>query len=258
MKVDKVINKSAGILNIFYTAGYPHLNSTVEIARYLDKTGVELVEIGMPYSDPLADGKIIQHSSEVALENGMNLEIMFKQVSEISATTRLTIILMGYLNQVMTFGVEKFLNNCQATGVSGLIIPDLPLDIYQAEYKALFQRYQVDISFLITPRTSDERIKLADSLSSGFLYLVSDNSLTGGASDKFSQAQMAYFTRVNKMRLSSPKLIGFGIKTANQYKQTKKLANGAIIGSYFIEMLTNADQINQESISAFVSSIVND
>lgn len=246
-----------GVLNIFYTAGYPEIDSTAEIARALDHAGVKLIEVGMPYSDPLADGKTIQDSSQVALKNGMNLDIMFDQVQEISETTELTIILMGYLNQLMTVGVEEFLKRCQRSGVHGLIIPDLPMDIYEDEYQELFEHYNMAISFLITPRTSEERIREADRLSTGFLYMVADNSITGGESGVFNAQQIAYFKRIQGMKLNTKVLIGFGIKSREQYELTRNYANGAIIGSEFIRQLpTNGSDLNSR-VSYFAREILN-
>jgi tryptophan synthase alpha chain len=252
-----LLKNAAGVLNIFYTAGYPRLESTVQVAKFLNQAGIKLIEIGMPYSDPLADGETIQHSSEIALRNGMNMDVMFTQVKEISATTDLSVILMGYFNQILTIGVEQFLATCRATGVKGLIIPDLPMEIYEHEYKDLFEEYDIAIAFLITPATSLARIQMADRLSSGFLYLVADNSITGSASGMFSPAQIAYFERIKELKLSSPVLIGFGIKTATQYKLTKKYANGAIIGSEFIRKLSATDAVSEEAINSFIKSIVN-
>ena len=257
MKIrELLLDNKEGLLNIFYTAGYPQLESTGQIAGFLDRAGVKMIEIGLPYSDPLADGETIQHSSEIALRNGMNLDIMFAQVKEISSNTNLTINLMGYFNQLMTMGVERFLKASKDAGVQGLIIPDLPMEIYAAEYQDLFEEHEIAISFLITPRTSLERIKLADQLSSGFLYLVADNSITGSNSGSFSSAQIAYFERISGYNLSSPILIGFGIKTANQYELTNKYANGAIIGSEFIRKLSTTEMVSEASVNRFISSII--
>jgi tryptophan synthase alpha chain len=248
--------ETRGTLNIFFTAGYPQLDSTVQVARLLDQAGIKMIEIGMPFSDPLADGETIQGSSAAALTNGMNIDLMFTQIEEISSSTNVAINLMGYFNQLLSVGVELFLEKCQAAGVRGLIIPDLPLEIYELEYQSLFAEYKIAISFLITPRTNFSRVKLADRLSTGFLYLVSDNSITGVASGIFSEEQIAYFKRIRSYRLKSPQLIGFGIKTSGQYELTKKYAHGAIIGSEFIRMLSTTQEVNQESIERFVSSIV--
>lgn len=259
MKINQLFEKNKdGLLNIFYTAGYPEIDSTVKIAQFLANSGVKLIEIGMPFSDPLADGPTIQHSSEVALKNGLNMDVLFKQVEEISRTTDLTVILMGYFNQLMTVGVENFLSKCKNAGVRGLIIPDLPLEIYEMEYQQLFNQYEIDISFLITPRTRNKRIILADKLSSGFLYLVADNSITGASSGTFSEEQVAYFKRISQMNLSSPLLIGFGIKSRNQYKISQKHANGAIIGSEFIRQLSSIRKIDQNTITRFIDSVLQD
>lgn len=256
-KIDRLFEQNPeGVLNIFYTAGFPELRSTAEIAVSLDKAGVKLIEIGMPYSDPLADGTTIQDSSQVALNNGMNLDVMFDQVKEISDKTDLVIILMGYLNQLMTVGVEDFLRKCKASGVDGLIIPDLPMDIYESDYKDLFDQYDIAISFLISPRTSENRIREADSLSTGFLYMVADNSITGGDSDRFSELQLDYFERIKNMNLETKVLIGFGIKTKNQFETTKEYANGAIIGSEFIRQLPDGAGDINESISRFIKIIL--
>ncbi len=246
-------SKKEGILNIFFTAGYPHLDSTLAIARQLAAAGVELVEIGMPYSDPLADGATIQQSSEQALRNGMNLAILFEQVKQIKEETGLRIVLMGYLNQMLRMGEERFLQNCRDSGVDGLIIPDLPMEVYQSQYQELFGRYQQAISFLITPRTSVERIRLADRLSSGFVYLVADNSITGKITDDFSPRQEAYFKRIRDMQLTSPVLIGFGIRTARHFRAACRFAQGAIVGSEFIRQLSGG--VDDEKIRRFVKNI---
>ncbi len=245
-----------GILNIFFTAGYPQLNSTMAIARHLAAAGVELVEIGMPYSDPLADGATIQHSSEQALRNGMNLSILFEQVRQIKEETGLRIVLMGYLNQLLRMGEERFLHKCRNSGVDGLIIPDLPMEIYESQYSELFARYQQAISFLITPRTPAQRIRLADRLSSGFVYLVADNSITGRVTEGFTPQQEAYFKRIRDMQLTSPVLIGFGIRTARQFRAACRYAQGTIVGSEFIRQLSGG--VNDESIRRFVEKIRQD
>lgn len=258
-KIDKLfVANPEGLLNIFFTAGYPKLNSTVEVAQLLNKTGVKLIEIGMPYSDPLADGATIQDSSQIALENGMNLDIMFKQIKEISNTTDLTIVLMGYLNQMMSVGISEFLAQCKSSGVAGLIIPDLPMDIYDEDYKSLFEEYGLAISFLISPRTAETRIREADRLSTGFLYMVADNSITGGESTSFNDLQLDYFDRIKSMNLESKVMIGFGIKTGEQYRLTKKYANGAIIGSEFIRQLNKEGVSLEQSVTKYIRSVLND
>jgi tryptophan synthase alpha chain len=246
-----------GVLNIFFTAGYPSLESTVEIAQTLNRAGVKLVEIGMPYSDPLADGTTIQDSSQRALENGMNLDIMLKQVKEIAETTDLVIVLMGYLNQLMTVGIENFLIQCRNSGVDGLIIPDLPMDIYENEYQSLFEKHEIAISFLISPRTSESRIWDAARLSTGFLYMVADNSITGGKVGDFSQLQLDYFNRIKALNLPAKVLIGFGISTGKQYEITREYANGAIIGSEFIRQLPKDGGDLEKPITDFVNGVFN-
>jgi len=256
-KIDKLFNQAnENLLNIFYTAGYPKLDSTVEIAQALAESGVKIIEIGMPYSDPLADGKTIQHSSETALKNGMNLDILFEQISTISKTTELTIILMGYLNQMMAIGEEKFLEQCQHSGVDGLIVPDLPMELYENEYQSLFQKHNISISFLVSPRTSAARIVEADRLSSGFIYIVADNSITGKEQGEFNQSQLAYFERIASMKLNTPVMIGFGIKSKNQFTQAGNYANGAIIGSEFIRQLPKDGTDLNSIVKTFVSKFL--
>ncbi len=256
MKIRELFeDNKEGLLSIFFTAGYPELDSTELIAEYLDNAGVKMVEIGMPFSDPLADGPTIQKSSEVALKNGMNIHIMFDQLERISRATDLTIILMGYFNQLLAIGVEDFLKNCQASGVAGLIIPDLPMDIYESTYMDLFKKYNMAISFLITPGTSRERILMADRLSTGFLYLVADNSTTGNTSGAISDSQIAYFRKIKELNLSTPKLIGFGIKSAEQIEFVKKFADGVIVGSEFIRQISASEYISQNRISNFINNL---
>lgn len=247
--------KNRELLNIFFTAGYPTLNSTIEIGKALDKSGVHLVEIGMPYSDPLADGSTVQDSSQVALANGMNLDILFTQLKELAATTNLTIILMGYLNQLMTYGIENFMRKAKENGVSGLIIPDLPMDIYEKHYKDVFERHAMAISFLISPRTSEERIRMADRLSTGFIYMVSDNSITGKSEEDFSPMQQEYFKRISGMNLKTPQMVGFGIRNKRQLKKVFSFTTGAIIGSEFIRQLAVSEENLQDRIHKFVDSL---
>lgn len=245
--------KQQGILNIYTTAGYPQLDSTVEVVLELEKSGADLIELGMPYSDPLADGETIQGSSSVALKNGINLELIFEQVKSIRATSEVPIILMGYFNQMLQYGSEKFLNTCQTTGVDGLIIPDLPMDIYEHEYKSLFERYKLGISFLVTPQTSKERILKADTLSSAFLYVVSQSSITGSSAD-ISTEQVKYFDALEALNLSSPRLIGFGIHDKKTFETACLHGHGAIVGSAFIRALKKEGKL-PEIISNFVSSL---
>ena len=246
-------NRKGNILNVFFTAGYPELSSTTEIAILLAENKVDMIEIGMPYSDPLADGTTIQNSSSIALRNGMNIDVLFNQVREIRQKTTIPIILMGYLNQVIKYGSEKFLSTCKEIGVNGLIIPDLPMDVFVDEYQHLFEHYGQSVSFLVTPRTSDDRIKLADQLSTGFVYVVADNSITGSSSGATSSDQKKYFKKIKDLQLTTPTLIGFGITNHEQFAMAGRFANGAIIGSEFIRQIANG--VSNSEISTFVKKI---
>lgn len=241
------------LLNIFFTAGYPGLNDTVPILQALQSAGADMVEIGMPYSDPLADGPTIQHSSEVAIRNGMNLSLLFEQVREARKTVQLPLIFMGYLNQMMQYGTEKFLAEAAKAGVDAMIIPDLPMEIYEKEYQALFQQYGIRASFLISPRTSEARIHKAAELSDGFVYMVADSSTTGAKSG-ISAQQIKYFERIQAMNLKSPRLIGFGISSHESFARACAHAEGAIIGSAFIKTIGNTQDLNS-GIHQFIQSI---
>ncbi|MGB0896247.1 MAG: tryptophan synthase subunit alpha [Flavobacteriaceae bacterium] len=247
-RLDQLFSSKKNILNIYTTAGYPKLNDTVEIVNELAASGVDMVEIGMPFSDPLADGPTIQHSSEVAIQNGITLDIIFDQIKEIRTTTNIPIMLMGYLNQVEKYGTEQFLSKAKAVGVDGLILPDLPLDIYLKDYKNLVEANQLKMSFLITPQTSEERIKLIAQESSAFLYVVSSYAITG-SKNSIDSHQIDYFNRINNLDIKVPKLIGFGISNAKTFETACRYADGAIIGSAFIKMITTAKNIPQEVMS---------
>ena len=245
--------KNKNILNVYFTAGHPKLQDTAEIAAALDKNGVDLIELGMPYSDPLADGLTIQQSSMKALKNGMTLDLLFDQVQKIRSQQDTPIILMGYLNQVIQYGQKKFLDRCEEIGIDGLILPDLPMDIYVQEFQKDLEDRDIVISFLITPQTSDDRIKKADELSTGFVYVVSQSSITGKTGD-ISDAQQKYFDRINAMNLSSPSLIGFGIHDKKTYNVACTNSNGAIIGSAFIRALEGDESI-EDKVGQFIQSI---
>jgi tryptophan synthase alpha chain len=234
--------KDKEILSIYFTAGYPDLNDTETIISELEKHGADLIEVGMPFSDPVADGVVIQQSSEIALDNGMTIHLLFEQLKEIRKHVSVPLILMGYLNPVMQFGIENFCKRCSEIGIDGTIIPDLPLEVYETEYKTIFEAYSVSNIFLITPQTSDERIRKIDGLSSGFIYMVSSSSTTG-AKDAVDQEQLAYFERVSKMELRSKRLIGFGISDKHTFQRACSYANGAIIGSAFITAITGEGRI---------------
>ncbi len=254
-RIIKLFNyKPENILNIYFTAGYPGLNDTDRIILALEKAGVDLIEVGMPYSDPLADGPTIQQSGQVALKNGMTLPLLFEQLHEVRQQTDIPLVLMGYFNQVMQYGEAKFLEDCQACGIDGLILPDLPIYEYENYYQKQFEDAGLNISFLITPQTSDERIKKVDELSNGFIYMVSNASITG-AKNSISSQQIEYFKRINAMELRNPRLIGFGISNHETFSTACAYANGAIIGSAFIRTLKNAGENLEKEIKNFVEMI---
>lgn len=236
--------KKEKVLNIYCTAGYPHLNSTRKIMKALKDNGADLIELGMPYSDPLADGPVIQHSSTIALANGMTLQKLFAQLSDMrSAKAELGIgdipvLLMGYMNPVLQYGFEKFCRDAAAVGVDGLILPDLPEYEFETEYGQIINRYGLDFTFLVTPETSEERIKKLDKLSSGFLYAVSSSSTTGSNKDMSDVRQ--YLLRLKKLQLKNPVLVGFGIRDRQTFEEACEQANGAIIGTAFIKALENS------------------
>lgn len=241
------------LLNIYITAGYPKLDSLLEIVPALEQAGADLVEIGMPYSDPLADGPTIQESGSQALANGMELDILFAQIAELRKQVNLPIILMGYFNQVMQYGETQFFERCQEVGVDGLILPDLPLDVYESTYRKQLESLGLSISFLITPQTSEDRIQRVDALSSGFVYAVSSASVTG-KKGAFSSDQLHYFSRIQAMDLQNEVLIGFGIYNEETFNTVCEYARGGIIGSAFIRAMTKASSLEQAT-HRFVTSI---
>jgi tryptophan synthase alpha chain len=242
-------------LNVYFTAGYPTLDSIPTIIASLENAGVDLIELGMPYSDPLADGVTIQNSSKIALENGLNLKILFQQIEQSRKSSTVPIIMMGYFNQLLQYGVEAFLKLASDKGIDGMIIPDLPMDIYERDYKSMFEKYNLSISFLISPMTSEERIRQADRLSSAFIYVVSQSSITGKKGD-ISEAQKAYFNRIDSMQLQSPRLIGFGIHDHKSFDTACAYSQGAIVGSAYIRALTDTTDI-EATTQSFVQTIKN-
>ena len=247
-------NKKKDLLNVYFTAGYPALEDTVNIIRSLSENGVDVIEVGMPYSDPMADGPTIQQSGMKALENGMSVAVLFSQIKKVRDQVETPLVLMGYFNQVMQFGEEAFLKRCQVVGVDGLILPDLPLSVYEKEYQDLFLKYDLAPIFLITPQTSEERIRKIDQLSRGFIYVVSSAAITGN-SKEISPKQLAYFDRIEKMNLRLPRMIGFGISDHQSFSTACQFANGAIIGSAFIRALQNGKENIDETIKTFVKGI---
>ena len=236
-RIIKKLQEPQQLLSIYFTAGYPQLNDTVTIIKALEANGVDMIEIGLPFSDPLADGPTIQDSSTAALKNGMNSELLFQQLANIRASVKIPLIIMGYFNPILQFGVEEFCKKCQEVGIDGLIIPDLPADVYNEQYRLIFETYGLINIFLITPQTSEERIRFIDSISNGFIYMVSSASVTGSQSG-FGAEQEAYFKRIHAMQLKNPQIVGFGIKDRETFSQATRYAKGAIIGSAFIKMLT--------------------
>ena len=252
-RIDKTLKEKDNILSIYFTAGYPHLKSTTEIIKNLVSAGTDMIEIGLPFSDPLADGETIQMSSKIALDNGMSTKILFDQLKGIRNHVNIPLIIMGYFNPIFQFGVEEFCKKCNEIGIDGLIIPDLPIDIYLTKYKPIFEKNQLQNIFLITPQTSDERIEYIDKNSAGFIYVVSSSSITG-STNKFNENSLNYFRRLEKMRLSTPKIIGFGISNNENFSIASKYSKGCIVGSAFIKYLQN-NGIN--SIKMFVDEIKN-
>ncbi len=229
----RLANKPNNILSIFFTAGYPAPNGTRQTVLELAAAGADLVEVGIPFSDPLADGPTIQASSHAALENGMSLEKLFAQLEGIRSETEMPLVLMGYLNPVLQFGIEQFCEKCAEVGVDGVILPDLPLAFFQKNYVPLFAQHDLCPIFLVTPQTSDERIRELDAASRGFLYAVSTASTTGGAGG-FNASQVAYFQRIAKLKLNNPVLVGFGISDKSAFDTVCQYLNGGVVGSAFI------------------------
>ena len=250
-RINQKLQENKKILSIYFSAGYPNLNDTVQIIQDLEKNGVDMIEIGLPFSDPLADGPTIQASSTQALHNGMTTQVLFDQLKDIRKTVNIPLVIMGYFNPMLQYGVEKFCATCAEIGIDGLIIPDLPVDVYADEYKAIFEKYGLKNIFLITPQTSDERIHFIDSVSDGFIYMVSSASVTGSSAG-FGNTQEAYFQRIAQMNLKNPQVIGFGINNAETFQQATQFAKGAIIGRAFITYLKENGTAN---IKAFVESI---
>jgi len=235
-RINQKLAENQKILSLYFTAGYPKLNDTVSILQELKKSGVDLVEIGLPFSDPLADGPTIQESSTKAIANGMTTKLLFEQLKNIRETVKIPLIIMGYFNPMLQFGIENFCQKCAEVGIDGLIIPDLPLAIYEENYKELFEKYNLKNIFLITPQTSEERILKIDSLSDSFIYMVSSASVTGGQSG-FGERERDYFSRISSLELKNPQIIGFGIKDKETFLQATEFQKGAIIGSAFVKFL---------------------
>lgn len=239
-------------LNIYFTAGIPQLEDTADIIKLIQDSGADIIEIGMPYSDPVADGPVIQKAHELALKNGMTIEKLFSQLKSIKNELKIPVILMGYINLVLSFGFEKFCRECSESGVSGLIIPDLPPIEFEKNYQSITNKYNLNFTFLITPETSDERILYLDSLSSGFLYAVSSSSTTGNQNADLKNE--GYFSRIASLGLKNPVMIGFGIKTKQDFETVTQKAAGGIIGTAFVDILFHHRDWNNKAID-FIHSI---
>ena len=238
-RINQKLQEDKKLLSIYFSAGYPNLNDTVQIIQDLEKSGVDMIEIGLPFSDPLADGPTIQESSTIALQNGMTTKLLFEQLSNIRKSVKIPLIIMGYFNPMLQYGVEAFCKKCQEIGIDGIIMPDLPVDIYDEQYRETFEKHGLINVFLITPQTSENRIRYIDSVSNGFVYMVSSASVTGGNSNEFGDNQQNYFKRIKDMNLKNPQIVGFGISNKSTFEQATKFAKGAIIGSAFIKFLKN-------------------
>jgi tryptophan synthase alpha chain len=245
--------KKNNVLNVYCTAGYPKLESTVEVMQSLQQNGADLIELGMPYSDPLADGPVIQASGNIALHNGMSIKKLFEQLTGFKKNITVPVILMGYMNPVLQYGFEKFCKEAAEVGIDGLILPDLPEYEFETEYGAIIKKYKLDFIFLVTPETSAERVKKLDELSSGFLYAVSSSSITG--TDKNFSTVETYLEKLQSLKLKNPILVGFGIKDKETFNDACKYSNGAIIGTAYIKALEKSADINA-STKEFLNKIL--
>ena len=252
-RIDQVFHEKRNILNVYFTAGFPTLDDTLHIAKSLEEAGADMLEIGMPFSDPLADGPTIQNSSQKALENGMTVKLLFEQLSSLREHVSIPVLLMGYVNPILQYGMERFCDACAETGVDGVIIPDLPMQEYLELYRDQFQAKGIHNIFLISPNTSEERIRQIDECSGGFIYVVSSSSITG-AKKGLQEVQLAYYQRIKSMKLKNPQLIGFGISDKETFETACEYANGAIIGSAFIKHLGTGGL--DKGIEDFVKGII--
>ncbi len=255
-RIDKLFKEKEGnILSVYFTAGYPLLDSTTGVIKALADAGADMVEIGMPFSDPMADGPVIQRSNEKALQNGMNIKLLFSQLMDIRKEVDIPLLLMGYLNPVIQFGAERFCSHCMETGIDGVILPDLPPMVYLEEYIALFEKFNLYNILLISPQSDNDRIRAIDKICRGFIYMVSSSSVTG-IKGSFSAEQLGYFNRVKELNLKNPGLIGFGISNHESFMTVCKYSGGGIIGSAFVKMLGEEGD-EGENITHFVREIRN-
>ncbi len=250
-RINQKLSDKKKLLSIYFTSGYPNLNDTVPIIESLVEAGVDMIEVGLPFSDPLADGPTIQESSTAALQNGMHTELLFEQLKDIRKSVDIPLIVMGYFNPMLQYGVEAFCKKCHEIGIDGIIMPDLPLDVFKSDYEPIYKKYGLINVFLITPQTSEERIRAIDNASEGFIYMVSSASTTGAKSG-FGEEQQDYFDRIASLKLKNPQIVGFGISNSETFNAATKQAKGAIIGSAFIKHLTKN---GLKGIGSFVESI---
>lgn len=246
--------KPNGVLSIYFTAGYPEINDTATVIKSLANAGVDFIEIGIPFSDPVADGPTIQRSSEIALDNGMTMKLLFEQISDIRKDVSIPLLLMGYINPVIRYGIEAFCKKCNEIGIDGVILPDLPMQEYIDEYKMTFEKYGLRNIFLITPQSSDERVCWIDENSNGFIYMVATAGTTGTRAD-VSSDQEDYFRRIKALNLKNPIVAGFGISDKHTFEKATSIANGAIIGSAFVKSLDKSENLEAD-INKFVKSII--
>ncbi len=246
------LDKKDHLLNVYFTAGFPKLEDTLRVAKALEKAGADILEIGIPFSDPVADGPTIQESSTQALENGMTLKVLFSQLTDLRKHVQIPVLMMGYINPILQYGIENFCRKCKDVGIDGLILPDLPMSEFEELYQDLFRKTGLYNVFLISPQTSEDRIRKIDSLSNGFIYMVSSSSITGAKSD-ITDTQIAYFNRVNTMNIKNKRMIGFGISNHETFHQACTYAEGAIVGSAFIKQLS--EDASDEAIHRFVQTI---
>jgi tryptophan synthase alpha chain len=245
--------KNKKVLNVYCTAGFPERNSTLPVIRALQQYGADLIEIGMPYSDPLADGPVIQASSTRALANGMTIPVLFAQLKELRKEINLPVLLMGYMNPVLQYGFERFCADAKSVGIDGLILPDLPMQEFEEEYGPIIKKNELDFIFLVTPETTEQRIRKLDALSSGFLYAVSSSSTTGKGTNIAEQS--GYFKKLSALKLRNPILVGFGIRDKQTFDEACVYTNGAIIGTAYIKALETAKDIDQTT-KVFLDGII--
>ena len=250
----KLNDKKENLLSIYFTAGYPKLNDTGNIIKELEAAGVDMIEVGMPFSDPVADGPTIQASSLKALNNGISISVLLEQLKAIKNEVNIPILLMGYINPIWKYGIEKFMAHCEEAGVSGLILPDIPLSEFKNDYQTLYEKHKLSSVFLITPQTTTERIKAYDEACTGFIYMVSSASTTGADKTVDQQKQETYYNKIKSLDLKNPTLIGFNIKNKVSFDRACTYSSGGIIGSAFIKKLTEKGELKTK-VNEFIRSI---